>query len=154
MSVSTAQKRLAVAWLALAVPLLLVLFAQTLTDRPVFGSKIKAVWGWFLPMIVPTLSLIVGTVATQARQPQSTETVDETAYRIALVLSVLYLLAVMATLVASATSRRPMEMLDDVALFLAALQALVGYALGAFFVSKANAKSDVEGTARGARGPT
>jgi hypothetical protein len=67
LSMETSRKRLAVLWFAGAGVVFLTLLAQTLAGR--YADKAEQAWGWMLPTVVPTLSLIVGVLAISARRP-------------------------------------------------------------------------------------
>jgi hypothetical protein len=141
LSLAQCQRRLALVWTLLGGAAFLLTFVQTLPDGA-YGGVAKSVWPWFLPTIIPSLSLIVTTVFANARSPQSEATVDAFAYRLCLGLSVVYLALVIAVLLAFAQRATPAADFESAGIPLAALQALVGIALGAFFVSKRSEGSD------------
>ncbi len=60
MQVSMAQceARLATLWFIGAGTLFTVVLIQTIMGH--YGDKIDEVWGWFLPTVMPTLSLVIG----------------------------------------------------------------------------------------------
>ena len=130
------QRRLAVLWLALVAPSASLLAVQTLAAT-VWGGRVKDVWTWYLPLVLPTLSLIVGTVARQG--DADSHTVSAFAYRLAVVLSSVYLLTVFAVLAAAArageSGGHSFDVLANAGLFLAPMQVLIGLSLGAFFAS-------------------
>jgi len=100
-------------------------------------------WEWFLPLVVPTLSLMLGTIVFQARKPPKRATVGRAAFTAAVSLSLVYLVLVIVILGVWPILRlRPDEvasLLDKSKLWLPAVQSLVGIALGAFFVSSQGA---------------
>ena len=137
--VSVGQRRLAIIWLAAGAVLVLLLVAQSIGGK--FGSEAGKAWTWLLPLIIPTLSLILGAVAYQATRKPTPATVDRFAYRVSLWLSAFYLLLVLGTVVAPALISYPSgsDMLATMQmsnLWLAPVQGLVGIALGVFFVSR------------------
>ncbi|UCC72542.1 MAG: hypothetical protein JSV86_19620 [Gemmatimonadota bacterium] len=137
--VAICQRRLATVWFSAGAVLFLLLAVQSLLGK--YGDETTKAWSWLLPTIVPTLSLIIGAVAYQAKKAQSEATVDRFAYRLSLWLSVFYLVLVLATVIVPAVRSYPsaadmlgtMEMSN---LFLGPVQGLVGIALGVFFVSR------------------
>jgi hypothetical protein len=131
-----AQTKLATMWLLAAAAIFLFLLAQTVVDK--YGDKWPDAWAWFLPTVVPTLSLIVGGVVFASRDPNTnSKTVDRSLFRIAYALSAFYLVAVVATLLLQPLSRMtPLEMMSASKVWLGALQGILGLALGAFFTSK------------------
>jgi hypothetical protein len=84
---------------------------------------------------MPTISLMVGTLVAEKRAEPS-PTVDRFAYRLALWLSVLYLLIVIVALLAFADSRTPLDDLRGSAKLITAIYGLVGLALGVLFVTQ------------------
>src|SRR5215217_1083008 len=66
-----------------------VVIAQTLMGK--FGSRDAEVWGWFLPSILPTLSLIVAVYGREAFRDETRRSVRKTPYVIAVAISVFYL---------------------------------------------------------------
>jgi hypothetical protein len=138
LSMETSRKRLAVLWFAGAGVVFLTLLAQTLAGR--FADKAEQAWGWMLPTVVPTLSLIVGVLAISARRPAPSEpapsdgTVDPFFYRLSWWLSAVYLATVAATLFAQPlTAWPPLELMQRSNLWLGPMQGLVAASLAAFF---------------------
>lgn len=129
------QRRLAVVWLLAAALLFAILVVQSLAGK--YGEQAGRVWSWFLPTVVPTLSLIIGAVAYSARQSGSGDTVERFAYQLSLGLSVFYLVLVAAVpLVQPLLAVDPFQLMDSSKLWLAPVQGLLGLSLGAFFVSR------------------
>ena len=102
-------------------------------DHAVDGSK--RVWQWLMPMIIPTLTLMVGTVAAEARQDGEDASVSKRAFRLSLYLSIAYLLVLAAISLFSKTIADPNGS-DMSSVILGPLQGLVGLSLGGFFVSR------------------
>lgn len=135
-TVSTAQIKLAVVWLFGAGVIFLLMLAQTVGGK--YGNQSQRAWAWFLPTVVPTLSLILGAIVYAARDPKTEgQTVDKSVYRIAYGLSAFYLAAVLSTLLLQPLSgMQPLEFITGANVWLSAVQGIVGVALGAFFTSK------------------
>jgi hypothetical protein len=129
----TARKRLALLWFAGAGVCFAVLLFISFFSRVV---ELDGLWGWFLPAVVPNLSLIIGVlVYTQRQQIQPEMHVDAFLYRLTLGLSLLYvLLLLLPLLFFPLTGKSLPELLDISRLWLAAVQALTTGAMGAFFV--------------------
>jgi cobalamin synthase len=129
----TARKRLALLWFAGAGVCFVVLLFISFFARIV---EVDGLWGWFLPAVVPNLSLIIGVlVYTQRQQIQPEMHVDAFLYRLTLGLSLLYvLLLLLPLLFFPLTGKSLPELLDISRLWLAAVQALTTGAMGAFFV--------------------
>jgi hypothetical protein len=131
---SLCQRRLAMIWFAGSGLIAILLVAQTIRSK--YGDQPEKAWSWFLPTILPTLSLIVGAVAYEASRPQEAATVDRFFFKLSISLSVVYLLLVLATLIFQPlTQMTPLRLMDISNLWLGPIQGLVGIALGALFVS-------------------
>lgn len=128
-----ARKRLALVWFAGAGVCFAVLLFISFFARKV---DLVGMWDWFLPAIVPNLSLIVGVlVYAQRQQPPVKTHVDPFLYQLALWLSALYVLLLMLPLLFfPLTGKTLPELLDISRLWLAAIQGLVTGVMGAFFV--------------------
>ncbi|WP_456425770.1 hypothetical protein [Rhodocaloribacter sp.] len=131
-----AQKRLATLWFVAAGLLFSLLLLQTFFGR--YGDQTREAWSWFLPTIMPSLSLIAGVVASDALgRSDPKATVDPFAFRVAFLLSAAYLVIVSLTLLLSPFSPIPqLELMALSNLWLGPLQGLVGGVLGFFFVSR------------------
>jgi hypothetical protein len=148
----TARWRLATVWFGGAGLIATILAVQSLFN--VYGEKIPQVWGWALPNIVPTLSLMLGVCAGAAVSEESES--DSMRVRLpffwlSLGLSCFHLLCVAAVILAGPMlpSRTPEQEFDPLHAFvlsnlwLGPLQGLVAAAVGALFFSKtANGKKD------------
>src|SRR3546814_11382141 len=65
MTVASSKWMLAAIWLVGAGGVFLLLVAQSLLGR--YEPATHEVWGWFLPTVMPTLSLIVGVLVADRR---------------------------------------------------------------------------------------
>lgn len=134
-SVSVCQRRLATIWFVGCSLVFVLVLVQSILGK--YGNEVERAWSWFLPTIIPTLSLIVGAVTYEARRPQTTATVDRFFFRISMGFSLAYLLLVLVTLLLQPFSNMtPLELMDISNLWLGPVQGFVGIALGAFFVSR------------------
>ena len=140
-----AQKRLAMLWFAGAGALFFLLLLQTFFGR--YGDQTQQAWSWFLPTIMPSLSLIAGAVATDVMgRGDPNATVDPFPYRVAFLLSAAYLVIVSLTVLMSPFSPIPqIELMELSNLWLGPLQGLVGGVLGFFFVRRPKAASTSPG---------
>lgn len=133
LTMHTARNRLALIWFAGGGVCFLVLLFISF-----FAKKIDlmGLWDWFLPAIVPNLSLIIGVLVFTHRQRDSGEMlVDSFLYRLAFWLSLLYvLLLLLPLLFFPLTGKSLPELLNISRLWLAAIQGLATGVLGAFFV--------------------
>lgn len=133
LTMQTARKRLAVVWfvgggVSFVVLLFVSFFADTL--------DLAGLWDWFLPAIVPNLSLIIGVLVLAHRQPGAADhAVDDFLFRLAFGLSLLYVLLLLLPLVFFPLTGKSLPDLIDISrLWLAAVQGLATGVLGAFFV--------------------
>src|SRR5262245_42193110 len=129
------RKRLAILWIIGGLLLFFVLILQSVFGR--FGDKMEEAWSWFLPTLMPTLSLILGVLTFDATSGGgSGKTVDRFFYRLAFWLSAVYLLVVAMTLFLQPFTQTPLlELMDRSNLWLGPLQGLVAAVLVIFFVS-------------------
>lgn len=133
-SLDRARKRIALLWFLLSGVSFLLVLALTVTGF--YGSEFGWVWNWFLPTVVPSLSLVVGVLVAEAfRSDKRPQTVDKFLYRMAWWFSLAYLLLVLGMLLAQpVVTITPHALLADSHLWLVPLQGLVSASLGAFFV--------------------
>jgi hypothetical protein len=132
LTMHTARKRLALVWFAGAgvcfVVLLFISFFSADADP-------TGLWDWYLPAIVPNLSLIIGVLVYAHRQTQSNTRIDPFLYQLAFWLSLLYVLLLLLPLLFFPLAGKPLpELLNISRLWLAAVQGLATGVMGAFFV--------------------
>jgi hypothetical protein len=134
------QRRLAILWLAGAGAAFLLVLAQTIGGK--YGEESGKAWAWLVPTVVPTVSLIVGVIIAQGRQPETGITVSRMAYNLSWWLSVIYLSLVFLTplLEPLTDTQNPLDFLAASAAWLGPVQGLVGIALGGFFVAREASK--------------
>jgi hypothetical protein len=131
------KRRLAALWFGGAGILFVILLIKTLGGR--YGDRVDEAWEWWLPTIMPTLSLIVGVLVMDAAgKTVRGQTVAPFLYRLTLGLSVVYLLAVAAPMLARPVLREMSvyTLMGLSHLWLSPFQGLVCACLGAFFVRK------------------
>ena len=143
LTMSRSKQRLAVLWFIGAAISFLLLVAQSTLGR--YADRTTDAWSWFLPTIMPTLSLMIGVLVIDAAQGKLKEkTADRFLFRLTFGISITYLLAVCAVLLLHPfSSMGPIELMNQSNLWLGPLQGLVAAALGAFFVKgSGNSKAD------------
>jgi len=149
------ERRLLVVWLVGVLPSFLALFVRTITVddasfEEYYGQPVSQVWAWFSALVLPTLGLIMGTIVAQARDlVPSNKMIERFYYRLALGLSVVYLMIVNVVVLGSGVFSRYVDNLLSLSgLGLAFAQALLDAALGTIFISarRANAPGE-KGTA-------
>jgi hypothetical protein len=130
------KRYLAAVWFLGAGIVFLLLVLQTQLGH--FGDNDTDVWGWFLPTVMPTLSLIIGVLVMDAfGKGVTTANPDSFLFKLALGLSCFYLVVVLLTILLQPFVATPaLKMMQKSHLYLGPLQGLVAAALSAFFVSK------------------
>ena len=128
------KRRLATVWFILSGLIFLLLVVQTVMGR--YGDGATDAWGWFLPNVMPTLSLIVAVlVLDQMGKGARTGTADRFLFRLAISLSAAYLLLILLSiLIQPFAALPPLQLMQQSNLWLGPLQGLVAGALGAFFI--------------------
>jgi hypothetical protein len=135
-SLANGKKVLAAIWLSLGGLLLLVVFIQTILGH--YGDKANEAWSWLLPVILPTLSLIVGVlVSDSVGTSVGTKMVDGFLFKISVLLSVIYLLCAASVIFLSPLVNTPvLQLMNSSNLGLGPMQGLVSACIGVFFTSK------------------
>lgn len=139
-----ARWTLGILWFIGSGLLFVLLIVQSLAG--VYEARVQDVWGWALPNLIPTLSLMIGVFAAGALSEQAESDamwVRRPFFRLSLAMSVFYLLAVAAAFFAQpflgaiqGAQGDPMTLFNTSNLWLGPLQGLVAAMIGALFVSK------------------
>src|SRR5262245_9058354 len=82
-------RQLTYLWMGAAAILFAVLVIQTILGK--YGSSASEAWGWFLPHIVSSLSLVLGYASYEAWRNSGVRTVPAFTFRITFLSSFLYL---------------------------------------------------------------
>ncbi len=132
----TVRTLLGVVWLGGGSIIFVIVVLQSLLGR--YGEKTQEAWGWLLPTIMPTLGMIVVVLGYTALDPLlSSSVVRKSFFRVALWLSVLYLLLILLTiLIQPWGGTEGVEGMRMSNLWLGPFQGIVASALGVLFVSK------------------
>lgn len=131
---STCKRRLAVLWFAGAGTLFFVLLVQTILGR--YGERASEAWSWFLPTLMPTLSLVIGVLVMDVwERGMDNRKVDSFLFKLAFGISATYLTAVMLIFLLQPFSNvAPFDLMNQSNLWLGPFQGLVAAAMGVFFV--------------------
>jgi hypothetical protein len=143
LSLDTVRARLSAVWLGGAGIIFVLLVVQSLLGR--YENKTQDAWGWLLPTIMPTLGLIVTVLGYTALDPVFSQSiVRRNFFRVAIWLSVLYLLLILLTIAVQPFVARDanaaVELMHTSQLWLGPFQGLVASSLGVLFVSKKDAR--------------
>jgi len=138
MSVSEAQQTIAKVWFFGSGVAIIALITQSLFGY--WGDKVSDAWSWFLPTILPTLTLIVSSVVADARKQRRSEMqIEQFPYMIALWLSVFYFICVFISVLAgNFTKYAPLELMKISGLWLGPLQGLLSALIALFFVKQSS----------------
>jgi len=138
LALERARSRLSAVWFIGSGVTFFLLMIQSLVGK--FGSDTQQVWSWFVPSVVPTLSLMISVLGASALGQAEKRRVQFTFYRIALWLTIAYLLVLFATLIAASARPPAIDTLLLSNAWLGPLQGLVVAAIGFLFISKHSAK--------------
>lgn len=140
MTLRQAKWRMTTIWLAGSVLVFLILVGQSLAGY--YEPRTQDAWSWFLPTVMPTLSLMVGTLVADYRRERPEEVarpkpVGGPLFGLAAGLSLLYLLLVALSILIQPflSQTSPLELMQRSNLWLGPLQGLTAGALAAFFHS-------------------
>jgi len=139
MKVSTlkCKKRLAVLWFSGSIVLFIVLLLQSIFGH--YGNKVSDAWGWLLPNIMPTLSLIIGVLIIDGFSKKKGEKVDKFFFKLSFFLSLMYIILIcLSIFIQPFTRLSSLELLKLSNLWLGPFQGLVSASIGAFFVKSEN----------------
>lgn len=137
LSMTQCKKRLGILWFSFSVVLFFVVFGQTVFGF--YGEKVGEAWGWFLPTILPTLSLILGVLLVdRGGKAIQRKTVDPFPFWLSFSVSGVYLLVVALTIVAQVflEFEAGLTLMKQSHIWLGPLQGLTSASIGAFFVKK------------------
>ncbi len=130
-----ARRKIALVWYGGGGLLFLFVLMQTFFGR--YGDQPEKAWTWLLPTIMPTLSLITGVLIAKKPSENPGQLPDPFLFRLAMILSVFYLLVVFLTLLLQPLSDLSIyELMTKSNLWLAPMQGLVTASLGVFFTQK------------------
>ena len=143
-SLEDARWALGKVWFIGAALIGTLLIIQSLAG--VYEGRVQAVWGWAVPNIMPTLSLMIGVFAAAALQEHvesDSMRVRQPFFKLAVGLSIFHLIAVAGTIFAqpflgtiAGSSANPMTLFDISNIWLGLLQGMVAAVIGALFFSK------------------
>ena len=134
---------LAKVWFPWAFALFALIVVQSIIGR--YGSRVQEAWSWFLPTVLPTLSLMVGVLGAGAMQEQDdARKVRGNFFAMARWMSVGYLAVLSLTILLqpfSSTGVIESYMLSNY--WLAPLQGIVGGAIGLLFTSQQRVETTI-----------
>ncbi|MCX6246148.1 MAG: hypothetical protein NTW10_00305 [Bacteroidetes bacterium] len=140
-SISTeiAKKRLATVWFVIGGILFLFMLSLTLTGR--FGTKLHDVWSWFLPIVFPSLTLMIGVFAVDALSSGvKPAKIDRYIFVLTFIMSIVYLLTILVVLIVSSINPEPIDIMTASNFGLGPFQGVVSACIGIFFIQKDKGK--------------
>ncbi|MBY5529738.1 hypothetical protein GFL54_36575 [Rhizobium laguerreae] len=141
MDLDSARTELLVIWLSGGGALFLILTVQSIFGR--YGTELQSVWSWFIPNILPTLSLMVGVIGATALSStaQQPKRVKRGFFRLSRALSIFYLALIALTIMLEPFTKIPvLELYTSSNYFLGPIQGLAVAALGVLFVTQDSPK--------------
>ena len=134
------KNRLARIWFVGAGLVFALMLLQTLLGH--YEAAVVKAWGWALPTLMPTLSLIVGVlVADAGGSVAKNRRIDRFVFSLTASLSIAYLCSVLLTMLLQPLSpKSPTDALHLSNLWLGPFQGLVAAALAAFFTREEKGK--------------
>jgi hypothetical protein len=137
MTLEKCRNRLIAIWGGSFLFLVLLLFVQTIFGK--YGEKNSEVFGWLIPLTVPTLSLMLGVLVADKQAGTASQGVkaDPTIYQIAKWLSVVYFSIIgLAFLVEPLVPYSPLDLMSMSKPFLGLFDGLITGVIAFFFVKK------------------
>ena len=138
-SLAQGQVKLTRLWFVWSGLLFTVVLIQSVGGSS--GVRTADVWGWFTPLVLPTLSVIIGVLVSPSKTSQPEEPPSRTIFALAFWLSAFYLTIVTLTILLGpaawiSSGTLPVDFMAMSKLWLLPVQSLVTGALAAFFVSR------------------
>ena len=130
-----ARRFVAIVWFAGGGICFALMILQSIVGR--FTGVAQEMWAWFTPTVVPTLSLIIGVLASTASEDDSGRTVKKFFYHASVGISIAYLIILLLTMLLeplAGTSNMTYFKFSN--FWLSPMQGLVVAALGALFNSR------------------
>ncbi len=156
---TTCKARLAALWLIGAAFIFALIFAQGILGKYDYKvrveeapniwkvtveNRVNEAWNWFLPIVIPTLTLILSVwafetlknfIGKKRKETFRKKSVKKFMFRAAYGLSLTYLVAVsLVILLSPFSSHSQLALMEQSKIWLGSFEGLTGIALGAFFV--------------------
>lgn len=130
------QRSLLLIWLIGLAPSLVLISVRTIVGA--FDTLEQEVWSWFVPMFLPSVTLMIGAYSKVALDTQHQPvSVDTFFFKLSIGLSVSYLLSLFLVIVYQPFADDPaLVVFRRSSLFLAVIQGFTAACLGVFFMSQ------------------
>ncbi|MDD5274155.1 MAG: hypothetical protein PHU14_15740 [Methylovulum sp.] len=138
---SLCKKWLVGVWFSFGAILFLIMVVTTMVGA--YENIAESIWSWFLPSLMPTLSLMIAVLVVDNQDTgRENQTADRFLFGLSLGISIFYLLLLILVIFIQPFTHSfpeaPLEGFKKSNLWLGPLQGLVAAALGAFFINKKN----------------
>ncbi len=132
---SACRHKLAILWFVGSFLLVVLLALQHALGH--YGDDPDSAWGWLLPNVFPTLSLMMGVLAAAQRSKHPDKgDVDRTFFRLSWAVSAAYLGLLLFTVLVQPFARLdPLDLMESSKLYLGPFQGLATGLLAVFFMS-------------------
>jgi cytochrome bd-type quinol oxidase subunit 2 len=139
----TARSHLTAIWLIGGGLMFAILVLQSILGK--YGGQMQQAWSWFIPTIMPTLSLMLGVIGASALGQKDPRNVRRDFYNIARWLSIAYLTVLALTILLEPFSpmKDPTELFTVSNYWLTPLQGLVVGVIGVLFTANQKAAGRV-----------
>jgi hypothetical protein len=129
-----ARSRLTAIWLIGGGLMFAILTLQSIMGR--YGGQMQQAWSWFIPTVLPTLSLMLGVIGASALGKKDLRNVRRDFYGIARWLSIAYLVVLAMTILLEPFSpMNPIQLFTASNYWLTPLQGLVVGVIGVLFTA-------------------
>lgn len=138
MPLEAARNKLATVWFTGAGAMLALLAVQSILGK---HEQLQEVWSWFVPNVIPSLSLMLGVIAADAlSSTEDRRSVKTTFFRLARGVSMFYIALLALTILLEPLSPRAgMELFTISNYWLSPTQGLAVAAVGAVFATQESA---------------
>lgn len=131
------QKRLLGIWIIGLIPSFIIMASRSLLGE--FQNSQEQIWSWYLPMFLPTLTLMVGAYTKIATQNEPERiSVDKYFFKLSQGCSIFYLLILSIVIIYAPFDQNSpaLEVMNRSTIFLSTVQGITSAFLGVFFVSQ------------------
>ena len=130
------QRFLLIIWLVGLFPAMMLMITRSLLGG--YYGKEQDIWAWFVPMFLPTLTLMIGAYSSSVLKEEiDATTVDKFFFQISLGFSAFYVVVLSAVVIYQPFASSPaLETLSRSSIFLSVIQGMTSACLGVFFVSQ------------------
>ncbi len=134
LTLDAARTNLSYIWFIGSGVLFFVLVIQSLLGK--YSTDTQQVWSWYLPCVLPTLSLMVSVLGAGALGAGDQRNLRRGFFTLTVGLSVMYLIILATTIVVASFRTPAVDVLVVSSAYLSPLQGVVVAAIGYIFISK------------------